>query len=39
MGKHTYSPTVLVCTLSTGIEGIRRISQDDLKQKPLPAIR
>ncbi len=39
MGKHTYSSTVLVCTLSTGVEGIQRTSQDDLKQKLLPAIR
>lgn len=39
MGKHTYSPTVLVCTLSTHVEGIQRTSQGDLKQKPLPAIR
>lgn len=39
MGKHTYVPTVLVCTLSTRVEGIQRTSQDDLKQKPLPAIR
>ena len=39
MGKHTYVPIVLVCTLSTRVEGIQRTLQDDLKQKPLPAIR
>ena len=37
MGKHTYSLTVLVCTLSTGLESIQQwILQDD---KPLPVMR
>ncbi len=40
MKKHTYSLTVLVCTLSTGVEGIQRwIVRDELKQHPLPAMR
>jgi hypothetical protein len=40
MGKHTYSLTVLVCTLSTGLESIQQwISQDDSQMKPLPAMR
>lgn len=40
MKKHTYSLIVLVCTLSTGVEGIQQwISRDDAKQKPLPAMR
>jgi hypothetical protein len=40
MEKHTYSLTVLVCTLSTGVEGIQQwIAQDDSKQRPLPAAR
>ena len=42
MEKHMYSLTVLVCTLSTGVEGIQQwIAQDNSKQKqcPLPDAR
>jgi hypothetical protein len=40
MGKHTYSLTVLVCTLSTGVEGIQQwIAQDNSREHPLTATR
>jgi hypothetical protein len=41
MGKHVYSPIVLVCTLSTSIEGNQRTRQDSAQQKllPVPGIR
>ncbi len=40
MKKHTYSLTVLVCTLSTDVEGTQQwIARDDSKQHPLPALR
>ena len=40
MEKHTRLLTVLVCTLSTGVEGIQQwIARDDAKQHPLPATR
>ncbi len=39
MGKHTYVPTVLVCTLSTRVEDHQRTRQDGSKQKLLPGIR
>ena len=40
MKKHTYSLTVLVCTLSTSVEGIQQwIAWDDAKQRPLLDLR
>jgi len=40
MKKHTYSLTVLVCTLSTGVEDMQQwIARDDAKYHPLLAMR
>jgi hypothetical protein len=40
MKKHTYPRIVLVCTLSTDVEGIQQwITRDGAKQHPLAALR